>query len=222
MLLTELKDIAMIEVGTHIFDDIAQLSFDLTKFWIITKRQLFIYQKYKPRVKKQNIDIALGSHTFTTDIPEWISTVAPARPTDVSPFVMDQTVFPPYGDSSFVETPRRMLWKYEKPKLTVTENGLMDIVSVHNYNFTETGTIAGKDITEVDMPEISESDSSLINMVIAEFMISVGRSRRAFTFGDLPIQMDADQMISEGAELKSNAMESLTKNTSRWELGIGS
>ena len=53
------------------------------------------------------------------------------------------------------------------------------------------------------------------------FMIGIGRSRRAFTLNDLPILMDAGEIVSEGRELYREVIEEELPKYQKFHLSYG-
>lgn len=222
MLLTTLIDTILIETGNHIFDDdVTRLSLSVAKIWTLARRQLLIYQKFEPRVTAQNVTVVNGIHTFTTDIPEWISACVPIQTARLSALGLASLVTEqgPYDDSSRLDPPRNFIWEYVSPRLSTSEDGTMDVVTVHNYTYTVTMDSANVEVLDVDISGITESDDKFIDLVTAVFLISIGRSKRAFTINDLPLTTDASELISEGGVLKEATMDSL-KARDKWYLAV--
>lgn len=54
---------------------------------------------------------------------------------------------------------------------------------------------------EIKNLEKSEKLTDFLNLVAAKFMIALGRARRQFILNELPVQIDSQELISEGNEL---------------------
>ena len=61
---------------------------------------------------------------------------------------------------------------------------------------------------------IDIENQKFMSLVAARFMITLGRSRRAFLLNDLPFQMDADMLITEGQDLYERTMQDIMTNSS--------
>lgn len=103
-------------------------------------------------------------------------------------------------------------WKYMKPQLYFN---LPD--DTYEVKFTEIPYF--DDNNELILPDNDPAVDKLLSLMTAQFMISVGRSRRAFTIDEIPIRTDADAMINEGKALQDATLEEIRK-TNKWHLAI--
>lgn len=221
MLLTELFSIVMIESGQFILGDSSEILFSIPRCWTLTKRWMAYYSTYRPIVRGTNIFISGTSYTFSDaadgSIPEWIS-VATLISVSGSRSVYNDVA------SSQIEmrntTPRlAAIWRYESPTLFVNYGGSYDI-KVHaplRYSLIMNDR---NELADVNLLDISETDYLFIKMITSNVLIAVGRSRRAFTQSDFPIQNDSADLVSEGTALMGEVTTEL-QETSYWHLGAG-
>ena len=67
------------------------------------------------------------------------------------------------------------------------------------------------DKIEYRVDTITDADDEFFEILTGKFMKALGRSRRAFTINELPITMDASELVSEGDEMIRAAEESLVE-----------
>lgn len=216
MLLTELIDLTLVVSGNFLFT-LEDLNLTVKKFWVLTHAQLGVYQKYRPITKKINIDISDGVYLFTEDIPDWVSDVIPISTTnDLS------AVFATIGSlNTQALGPRSVIWQYEKPNLYITESGLMDVTTQHKHSYVLTND-SNDQLVNVDLPDIDIKDDFLfVDLVRATFLQALGKSRTGFVFTEMPIEMDAAELVSEGVTLMEKTMEEL-EQLSKWYEAIKS
>ena len=225
MLLSDLAEIVMLESGEFLLDDMSEVEIQPHKFWRIVKRELALFQKHVPVTKEFNLNIR-KIHTFTEDgehgIPEWISRIVPSSHVK-SPIFRDWNFssganYRGIDKSPFLQVNKQFISKYDKPKLYVADFGIFDLTAHYNYEIIETKNDQNV-ITEVDIVGLEEH-KTFVDMIVAKFMIALGRSRRAFTLNDLPVQMDGSELVSEGQELHREALE-LLYETNKWHYALG-
>jgi len=224
MLLTELVEIVLTESGEFILEslDNITINFDLARFWRMTKTELRKYSSHVPVTHRYNITTSGWNYTFDDansphGVPLWISECVPVTiMTNLNQILQYQ----PNGVFGLNSTsnPRPFSWDYEKPTLRTTEDGMMDVLTVHRHTVEETKDGGGV-LTEVDLIDITEEDHHFIALVNAKFLIALGRSRRAFTLNELPTVMDAAELVSEGEQKYNETMEHLEEVNS-WYLGV--
>ena len=221
--LTEMEEIIMLESGEYLLESLENLTLDASKLWVLAKRVLKFYNSKRPFTYSHNVTVSGKSHTYVTGVnygpPVWISSVVPVTSSnvmDVYSMMSNKTI----GEMSSLEIPRAFVWKYENPKLYCSESGTMDVTEVHDHQYELTTDTTGK-VTEVTFSTLNERDDPLFfELLVARFLMMLGRSRRAFTMNDLPIQMDGSELVSEGQELWRETQEKL-EETDRWWLALG-
>lgn len=202
---------------------------DLDSFRLLVEDTLAIYSKASPFDKKYDIPIGAANRHFTFDefydpdikrVPDWISEVTPVRP--IGPSVGGFGVVAGINSTSNVNPelidPVQAPWDYCKPVLTVPFSANYKVIAVYKHWIEKDETDPTK--PKYSVPKITFDDNVFFDLLRAYFLQGVGRSRRAFTLSDLPIVMDADQMISEGDALLERAMEDL-QNIQKFYLADG-
>lgn len=217
MLLTELENLVLDITGEFLLGDITALQLDHNRFYRLVRRCIGIYEGYRPLEKRFNLTTT-QKHTFReTDtpngIPSWVSAVIPIG-IPIAPFANLQ--------NSGEMNPGTFIYRYDKPDLYLSQSGSVDVSAIFPYlnsaNITSTGAV----IEQVDMPDIDEMEHEhLIDLLCGHFLVSIGRSRRAFTVDDVQISNDAAEMVQEGQDRISEAKEALGER-SKWWLAIPS
>lgn len=69
---------------------------------------------------------------------------------------------------------------------------------------------------EVEGIEVHDYATKLLDLVCADFMIAVGRSRRSFQLSDSPVIIDGADLIAEGRELRAEVVEFLHEEQDLW------
>jgi len=221
--LSEIEEILLMESGEYLLQDISNLTLTPAKVWILVKRVLKQYNTKRPFVYRHNITISGKKYTYHDDVgygpPDWISSVVPVTSYNVMGIyeaLSGRTV----GEMSTLEIPRGFAWHYENPYLWVGEEGIMDVKEVHDHQYELTSDSTGV-VTDVTISTINQRDDYLFfDLLLARFLIMLGRSRRAFTLQELPIEMDASDLVSEGQELWRDTLEKLEEND-KWWLALG-
>ena len=163
---------------------------------LLIKRELAQYSRYYPKITRVTRHIS-DTYEFTLQVDKVIpdQIISVRRPKDFkhSLFFGVNPGSVPYSR-----------WKYNKPVLTV-----YSVPDLYHIEFSSPHVYENNEILS-----ISEIDTVFLNMVQAKFMMAVGRSRRMFVLSDLPFQMDAESMYSEGKEMYDNLMEFIKTNSS--------
>jgi hypothetical protein len=223
--LTDLVELVMLETGEFIVETLQNVNLDLPKFWLMTKRILLTYEQYKPLTFAQNIHLTSPKFQFSEDmehgIPDWISEVVPVNVTNMMDIFYYSSLHRLYqqGMTETLEFPRPFIFKYDRPNLHVTERGIMEVTGQYAHEYEEIHE-AEQGLVEVGLKTLTLRDRLFIDLVSSRFLMSVGRSRRAFTLNELPIAMDADMLVSEGQDRWDRAMEEL-QQTSKWYEALG-
>ncbi|QIG71462.1 hypothetical protein EVB94_374 [Rhizobium phage RHph_TM40] len=214
MKLTEIIDYMLLETGQFIVGDISLINFDMNRFWLIVKRSLKYYEKHKPITKKLYRYIPSTPYVFPPDEkPSWISRVYPTGiPANFGIFNIG---------ANLELIPVVFQYNEDEGKLHVANASEVEITAHFKYKFTiEFDTVDDKKIVDVDIPDLDESEYKLLTHIKGNFLLSLGRSRRAFTSQDFPIQMDSNELISEGQQIVSEIEQSIS-DTNSWYYAIG-
>ena len=211
----------------------------------IVKNRLKFYQRYRPQTKSFNrtaeFTTSYGSHVFfgtepdekiafdnrvsenntdTGEVPKWISSVIPISTSGKLTLDLIRSArLTGIGEQDTIINPRKFYWNYERDSdygiLYLTENGSMDIRAHYEYNYEVTRDSDDK-ITEVEISNIDEAkDRIFIDLIMAKFLMLLGRSRRAFRLEGFPVEFDASDLLSEGRELEEQTIQTLYEQ-SNW------
>lgn len=197
----EALEIIMLETGQYIASlDVTLL--DKPKMVMMIRRELGLYSRYSPNVVTKTANLYNGK-VFTEEldgeIPQAIVDIRTDR----------------YNTIGFSITPmpspvHSYYWRYDKPVLKFRyPDGLYQLVYMAPHKFDESTDI---------LPSIQLHDR-FFSLLVGRFLMSVGKSRRAFSVAEMPIQTDASEMISEGKELYDSALEEIRMN-SKFNLAI--
>lgn len=100
----------------------------------------------------------------------------------------------------------RWSWDYNK------DNGL--------FRTEITGSYIAEALVMGRLEDFDESNVELMEMILGLYMMYVGSSRKAFTFGDQPFENDGADIYADGKELWENTLESLKNEQDNWYLSI--
>lgn len=174
---------------------------------------------YNQRVGVQNRDPGM--------VPKWISEVIPVNVLSSAGilYLISETRFINVSERSILHEPRTFLWHYEHDDdhgiLYTSETGKMDIQAHYEYPVVDmldsSGILVDAEFQYIDIGK----DRLFVDLVLARFLISLGRSRRAFALNNSPINFDSAELVSEGTELRKETMEKLYEQ-STWYDAIGS
>lgn len=177
-------------------------------------------QVHDPRVGERNRDPGL--------VPKWISAVQPSSYYDYAaiPYLywLHTNAYLGRGEVNTTHEPRTYLWKYERDDahgvLYVSETGQVDIKAHYSFPWVYIYDSAGN-IVDVEIYFLDEShDSVLFDLILGQFLMMVGRSRRAFMLDQSPVVYDASDLVLEGKEVYDQAKQELFE-TSKFYLALG-
>jgi hypothetical protein len=214
MKLTEILEVLKLRSGQFIVGELETYGLNFEQFYIFFKQQLNFYENYFPEIKKYNITNQVNFYyTFGTlkdeRIPEWVASVIPIGLYNVistAVYFSASSPYQVYKGHQELMNPRPFLWEYRKPQLYISEPGRFDVSCCYRYEreeIREKGQLIDVEIKNFD-PEWCFYD-----LVLGQFLQMIGRSRRAFTYQELPITTDADQLVTEGTTLYENARDTL-------------
>lgn len=195
----------------------ANIELDVDNFRTLVEDALSEYNKSRPFEKHYNIFIGNPRNfRFTPEfddevsrVPDWIAEATPARG-----FSSSSSVFSPMtggmSNSELID-PLQAPWKYRKPLLSVSISGDHSITAVYNHVVTSVEEDNGNVYWECKTIDVNE-DPWFFKLLQGMFLQGIGRSRRAFTMGDMPILMDGDQLFSEGQAIEEKALEDIHLN----------
>lgn len=207
----QIVDHILIESG-QFFDNLEATMLDEHKMEMMIIRELKYYSKYHPKILK--FETALNYVTefnLVKDpaVPDVITNIRYTGDTGTEIF---------YGAQLFGGTRRAIgeslstfYWRYEKPRLIMRGiPGVYEITGIQKHYYDQIDKV---------IRTIDDSNYDFLNILVARFMISVGRSRRAFSIGEIPFSSDAESLISEGNQLMAEAKDRI-ETTSNYHLAI--
>ena len=233
MTLDDLIDYVMTESGEFIVGDLETTQIDRHRFHLIVKRSLALYGKYRPLTERMTlhvdstVDLSMGGANTP---PEWISRVVPLGTNGIDENTNLSAAQLVYGSGDFGNfnssysrpAPRNIPWEYNKPILSIYgSDDMFDITAHRTLELTNiVKDEATNRVTEAKVDGIGYQDELFLDLLVGYFLIALGRSRRAFTLNDLPVTMDAGELVGEGDEKIQTARE-LLQEQSNWSLALG-
>jgi hypothetical protein len=216
MLLSDIAEYVMLDSGSFIIGDMTLANIDMNRFWRLVKRDLAYYNKYTPVTKYINLQIGASPYIFPdvpgNPAPEWISKIYPTG------IASNFSLFGLVGNNS---DPVPVVYRYTKPNLWIANAATIECTCHYNRNVTITYLDdSSTKINDIDISNLDETDIWFQRLVTANFMIAVGRSRRAFLIGDFPISMDSAELVAEGLQQKLEA-EQMIMDQGKWQYSIG-
>jgi hypothetical protein len=190
----DLVDILLIESGQFIADLDATL-LDQNKMEIMIQRELALYSRYKPNYITTYAEL-YNQKVFSLDIDGYV-------PVTISDIRTDMFNNIGYSFSPLPAAVHNYYWRYDNPILYFRYPQ-----GIYTYTYTLKHIY---DQVNMNLPTINIEDR-VINMILGRFLMTLGKSRRAFTVDEIPIQVDASEMISEGKEIYDNTLEEVRQN----------
>jgi len=194
MTLQELFDLILIRTGEFLIGA-DNVELDLPKFEALVDKSLKTYSKYKPKREKLFINLENYKYTFTDEIPNYISDVTPCYSTVFNPLLQ---IASQSGNIPFIE------WEYRKPTLYANFNGKAEVEAWFDWEIKTDDS--GNKYIELE-------DELFIDLITAEFLLGLARSRRAFSIQELPITSDSEILASEGQKLYEDTIETLRQTS---------
>lgn len=165
---------------------------------IIIKRELGQYSRFIPNVVTRTIPIG-GQYRFSEEVDGQI----PLQVTSVAAENNAYTAGYRRGNNTIGISN----WQYNAPVLQLRFPGVSDRLYIVTYTVPH---VYRDDVIQT----IDIENQKFMSLVAARFMITLGRSRRAFLLNDLPFQMDSDMLITEGQDLYERTMQDIMTNSS--------
>lgn len=226
MLLSEIRDEVVIARSGQFILDPEDLEVDDKRFRVLVQSVLRKYNRYSPAHGKYNITTPSTNYTFLASaslptltgysvkgIPDWLAGVLPIRSS--GGFGIFQTIG--LGDQfHFPDLEKmRFAWEYRKPTLYVPFSGQFEVTWVKNHTVTQDEN----DNYQVEtIGADTEDHDTFFGLLTGSFLQTIGRYRRAFTIQEIPITMDASELVSEGNEMMERAEEDLKENQHKFYL----
>ena len=223
MTLQELFNLVVLESGQFMLAD-SSIELNIDRFKLIVDVSLGQYNRYIPHEIYLHKNLTNRSYTFTEEntsdgIPDWISDVVPTRIFGTYPFYYKKLFGNPlkqqFNANLIDKTP--FVFTYRKPVLYVQIDCELDITAAYHHKFKESIDPNTSKKT-YELPTITPDNVEFIQLVQAKFLKGLGRSRRAFTIGEIPLLTDASELVSEGLELENTLLTEKLSDMSKFYL----
>ena len=216
MMLSEIIDQIMLETGLFVSGDITNLGLTYKQFWMIVKRALGIYNKYKPIQKKSLILTNNNFYRFPDELaPEFITSAYPTGYGYVNPFSIIN-----YANESSGDLPQ-VVFRYTKPELITSLSGQFEITgNYHRYCEITYCDPEGTVIDDVEISDLYDADNYFFDLVEALFLQLVGKFTKFVTQADSSTVFDSDALIEDGKSKYEEALQNI-QDTSKWYMAIG-
>lgn len=118
--------------------------------------------------------------------------------------------------------PTHAPWDYnhETGLLVVSYSAFYKVRAVYRHLLEEIEDTNTGDFTYC-IKTMSLRDQAFIKLLQGKFLLGLGKSRRAFTLNDLPILMDASEIVSEGKEMVEEAENEIQEKYKKIRLSYG-
>jgi hypothetical protein len=211
LLLKDVIESVMIESGQYILESIEDTLLSNARFLKLCNREVKLFSKYRP--VEGTCRGFLRNHMKFDGLQH-------AIPRNISGIYYDGNALS--GVDLHLElgyhTARRPM-----PHLSYSysADGVLHLAIPDGYYHYDYIADHAFDEKQCGWPTIDNSYCDQIqDMISGRFMMSVGRSRRAFTVQELTLTTDADTLTSEGMTLYDQASEELKINRSSWWLAV--
>lgn len=189
----DILNVIMVETGQYISDLTATL-LDQPKVELMIQRELGLYSRYKPN-KVTTYGTLYNQKTFDLTIDGFV-------PDSIVDIRTDRFVPAGIAITPIPGPVHSYHWRYDKPVLYFRYPQ-----GEYIYSYIVPHKYVNNAISSIEIHD------RFINLVVGRFLMSVGKSRRAFTIDEIPINTDASEMISEGKELYDSTMEEIRINS---------
>lgn len=208
----------IVESGQYLLP-IENVELDQDKFRVLVEKALATYNKYCPRDTHNDIYVSSPrTYTYSTDIPEEVLAVTPIRVYAVNPLWVNN-LSNRYTQNPNLEEVHECPFAYYAPKLTLPYAGNFRVHELHDWVILEETDDDGA--IDFYVPYMTIKETYFIDHVKGMFIQGLGRSRRAFTLQDLPVDMDASELVSEGQEIAEGAIEAMVERSHKFSLAYG-
>lgn len=213
----------------------SNIELDVDRFRQLVSDALETYNEFVPFHKEYTIDLeGTRQFTFTADydpdigkIPDWISVAYPIRSAATVYAYFPQRLYS-YGyygthyQSEILSDPILVPWTYDENKhvLHVPYNGYYKVVAVFRHTIDQTNDPVTNKPT-FSISTVDDRDQAFIKLCLSLFLIGIGRSRRAFTLQELPVLMDAADLVQEGKDLWQEVLDQDLQRYQKFYLAYG-
>lgn len=208
MTVNEIFEHILIISGAFVVGE-AEIELNETRFLFLVKNSLGVYSKYHPIEQKSNITTSGKYYEFLVSIPTFVTSIVPVVVTGLPYYIFEQ-FRGDLGTHSEDLNPHTFVWDYRKPRLYTQYEGTFDITTIHDHEITQDS--AG----DYEILTITPADDLFLRHLTGLFLIGLGRLRRAFTLNEIPITLDASELVSEGQEMVREALEQMQDRSHFW------
>lgn len=211
MTVQEIFERVLVKSGQYLISA-ASIELNEANFLHLVREVVGIYNHYFPIDKYLFKEItATRQYHFTEantpeGIPEAVIEIMPIRIFGVYPFFFRDYDRP----RSFLDYKIEFPFLYRKPLLVVPVNAEYNLHVLYYHEIVQENCVN-------KVNTITDLDYNFFNLLTAKFLQAVGRARRAFTLEDLPIAVDAVDLVNDGERLEEKTMENIY-NTSKFYL----
>lgn len=197
----------LLDSGQYILPD-STIELNINKFKLLVESCLATQSKYDPIVKRVTLQVTGREYIFSDNfqidgevwgVPEWISDITPLRIAGVPSYYFKEKY--QHGN---VHEKDIYPFEYYKPKLYSGSSSTLDATLVYNHKLDSVIDDADN-IVDWEAKYITINNDAFLTLLTGKFLIALGRSRKAFTMSDIPIQDDAGDMVADGKELVEQA-----------------
>lgn len=233
MKLTELFQYVVTATGEHLLGDPEDFGLTLDTFWQSIQPDFEEYERFYPLTKTIHVEINTnnmlgGKYDFSKDpnnigydpddtvssvngaMPEWISRVVPVNQTRMLMNPLWWRLAGNFASPSRLIVPRTMLIDYRKPYLYITEPGRFEVQAHYRrlLEYSYGGTEEDPILQDVEIHNLERS-KIFLDLMVARFLLTVGRMRRSFTYDRLPITVDGNKMVDEATVMYEQARRNM-------------
>jgi hypothetical protein len=193
MKLSELQNYLLINSNQHF---IGSDNIEITNEILLglVSRAISLFSQYRPEIYYTRITVTMGSPLKLKQIDG----------KNVQSVLDLYVVNPLLNDGESARVPFK--WNYDKPS--------KNLVSMFS------GTYYAKVLCDVSLDDINYTDIEFLNIILAQYLQYLGELRNSFKFDDLPIDTNAEVLISNGKDLLEKTLETLSTDHGRWSLPL--
>lgn len=209
-----IKDIfarVLLKSGQYVLST-KKVEIDIDAFRLLCEDSLAIYNRYSPHDKMYNKEIYYPRQFDWSKeidpefqrVPDWIATANPMRygGGSIGGILLREAQL--NGQNELID-PILSPWRYDKPLLTISHSARYEIRAIYEHIVEELPQEPDQEKQFV-IKTITRKDQALFDHIRSQFLIGIGKSRRAFTLQDLPITLDGDQIVADGKELEDKSL----------------
>jgi hypothetical protein len=213
----DIKDIferVLLKSGQFVLST-GKIEIKIDAFRLLVEDSLAVYNRYSPVDKLYNFEIyyprqfdwSVNIDPVFGRVPDWVATANPMRygGGSIGGILLREGQL--NGQNELID-PIQSPWRYDSPYLTVSHSARYEIKAVYEHIIEENQSEPDAEKCYV-IKTITVKDQPLFDHIRSQFLLGIGRSRRAFTMNDLPITMDASEIASEGKDLEEKALKDM-------------